>query len=141
MKVKRLKEILKSTDDDLDVFIRNSVNVCGNIASLEQLEMSSYGFFGEDIPCLILNTDSSKELELNANEDIVDFLLGDNIVDNDNEDSFDNISTLGAIDYLTSFIEDMEEKISNGDKNKMLYEERILFINKAVEICNESLKK
>lgn len=63
MKVKRLKEILNNLDDDLEIFIRNSNNLCGNISELEQVEKTYYGFFGKDIPCLILNTPFSKELE------------------------------------------------------------------------------
>lgn len=63
MKVKRLKEILNNLDDDLEIFIRNSNNLCGNISELEQVEKNYYGFFGKDIPCLILNTPFSKELE------------------------------------------------------------------------------
>ena len=53
MKVKRLKEILNNLDDNLEVFIRNSLNICGTIGELEQVEKSFYGFFGEDIPCLM----------------------------------------------------------------------------------------
>ena len=63
MKVKRLKEILNNLDDDLEIFIRNSNNLCGNISELEQVEKTYYGFFGKDISCLILNTPFSKELE------------------------------------------------------------------------------
>ena len=44
--------------------IRNSVNPCGNIGDLENVEQSSYGFFGKNIPCLIFNTaNTEKELE------------------------------------------------------------------------------
>lgn len=32
MKVKRLKELLNNLDDDLEIFIRNSNNICGNIS-------------------------------------------------------------------------------------------------------------
>ena len=74
MKIKRLKEIVNELDDGLEVFVRNSVNPVGNIQELSQIEKSSYGFFGESIPCLILNTDSSKELETAENDDIIDFI-------------------------------------------------------------------
>ena len=74
MKAKRLKELLKNADDDMDIFIRNSVNPFGNIQELEQVEESSYGFFGSEIPCLILNTHSSKDIELTDAEDVVDYL-------------------------------------------------------------------
>ena len=56
MEVKRLKELLEKMPDDMEVFIRNSVNPCGNIGELEQVEKSYYGFFGDLIPCVILNT-------------------------------------------------------------------------------------
>lgn len=77
MKVKRLKEILENIDDDTVIFIRNSVNPLGNINSLDQVEFSSYGSFGKSIPCLILNTDVSKEIELNKDDEYIDFINGD----------------------------------------------------------------
>lgn len=81
MKVKRLKEILKNADDDLEIFIRNSHNICGNISGLEQVEKSYYGFFGAAIPCFILNTASSKDLEMTDDEEnYIDYIenLGGN---------------------------------------------------------------
>lgn len=60
MKVKRLKEILNELDDDTEIFIRNSVNICGNIADLYQVEKSTYGFMGDSIDCIILNTYHAK---------------------------------------------------------------------------------
>ncbi len=75
MKVKRLKEILNNLDDDLEIFIRNSNNLCGNISELEQVEKSYYSFFGKDIPCLILNTPFSKELETTDDlENYIDYI-------------------------------------------------------------------
>jgi len=75
MKVKRLKEILNNLDDDLEVFIRNSHNLCGNISELEQVEKSTYGFFGSSISCLILNTHCSKKLEMTEDEEnYIDYL-------------------------------------------------------------------
>lgn len=70
MRVKRLKEILNNLDDDLEIFIRNSHNFCGNIADLEQVEKSTRGFFGESLPCLILNTHcAGKKLEMTEDEE------------------------------------------------------------------------
>ena len=69
MKVKRLKEILNNLDDDLDVMIRNSVNICGNISELAQLEKSAYGFFGSEIPCIILNSDVNLKLDEEDNSE------------------------------------------------------------------------
>lgn len=79
MKVKRLKEILNNLDDDLEVFIRNSYNICGTIGELKQIEKSFYGFFGEEVPCLILNTLYSKELEMTDDEEsYIDYIETDN---------------------------------------------------------------
>lgn len=79
MKVKRLKEILNNLDDDLEVFIRNSYNICGTIGELEQVEKSFYGFFGGDVPCLILNTSYSKKLEMtNDEENYIDYIETNN---------------------------------------------------------------
>ena len=64
MNVKRLKEIIKNLPDDLEIHIRNSHNICGNISDLDQVEKSYSGFFGTPVPCLILNTQfTDKELE------------------------------------------------------------------------------
>lgn len=77
MRIKRLKEILNTLPDDLEIYIRNSHNLCGNISLLEQIEKSNYGFFGVDIPCIILNTDSSKELEITVNDEVIDYIEED----------------------------------------------------------------
>ncbi len=74
MKAKRLKKLIKTVDDDTEIFIRNTVNVCGNISDLDQVEKSSYGFFGKSIPCIILNTSNAKKIELNDDEEIIDFI-------------------------------------------------------------------
>ena len=45
MTVSKLKEILSEiTNDDLEIFIKNSNNPVGNISDFIQLETSSYGF-------------------------------------------------------------------------------------------------
>ena len=74
MKAKRLKELLAHVDDDCEIFIRNSVNPIGNIQELDQVEVSSYSFFGSDISCLIFNTSSSKTLEEDDEENIIDYI-------------------------------------------------------------------
>lgn len=74
LNVKRLKELLNKFDDDVEIMIRNSNNPCGNIAELYQVEKSSYGFFGASIPCIILNSASSKEMETDQEENIIDYL-------------------------------------------------------------------
>lgn len=74
MKAKRLKEILIGIDDNTEVFIRNTRNLCGNIDSLAQLEVSTYSSFGVVNPCIILNTPSSKEIEEDEEENYIDFI-------------------------------------------------------------------
>ena len=75
MKLKRLKEIIKDVDnDEIEIFIRDSINPCGNIGSLEQIEVSTYGSFGESVPCIILNTEYSKVIEENTKEEYIDFI-------------------------------------------------------------------
>ena len=82
MTVKRLKELIKDLPDGLEVFIRNSVNICGNIGELEQVEKSAYGFLGDTIPCLILNTQhTKKQLERTGLDDpfFVDYIENDGL--------------------------------------------------------------
>lgn len=73
MKAKRLKELLNNIDDNTEVFIRNSVNICGNIQELAQLEVSKYSTLGELEPCIILNTCNSTNIELDEEGDCIDF--------------------------------------------------------------------
>jgi hypothetical protein len=76
MIAKRLKEILVDVPDDTEIFIRNSVNPCGNIDGLQQIQKSSYSFFGTTIPCIILNTSSSKELEVDEKDyEVIDLIV------------------------------------------------------------------
>ena len=58
MKAKILKDIVNSIDDDTEIFIRNSMNSCGNVSELIQIELATYGFFGQSLPCLILNSNN-----------------------------------------------------------------------------------
>ena len=75
MKLGRLKEIIKGMDDDdIEIFVRNSNNICGNMGYLEQIEVSTYGSFGIDMPCLILNADNSKEIETNEEDEYIDII-------------------------------------------------------------------
>lgn len=81
MKVKRLKELLANLDDDLEIFIRNSYNICGTIGWLDQVEKGFYASLGHAVPCVILNTSHSKELECTEDEEgeeiIIDYIETD----------------------------------------------------------------
>ena len=64
MNVKRLKELIKDLPDDQEVYIRNSVNCCGNCAELEQVELDYVSIMGELNPAIFLNTQyTEKQLE------------------------------------------------------------------------------
>jgi hypothetical protein len=51
--IKRLQK-LEEKDPEREVFLRMS-NGIGNISSLEVIEDTTYGFFGKDVPCVILD--------------------------------------------------------------------------------------
>lgn len=74
MNVKRLKEILNQLDDQAEIMIRNTVNPCGTIQDLDQVELSTYQSFGKEYPCLILNTSNAKEIEEDEDGNIVDVI-------------------------------------------------------------------
>lgn len=74
MKVKRLKELLENVEDNTEIMIRNTINPCGNIQDLEQVELSTYMFFGSEYPCIILNTVNSKEIKEDEKGDLIDFI-------------------------------------------------------------------
>lgn len=62
-KVKDLKEFLKDMNDDTEVFVSNSVNLCGNISELAEARVDTYGSFGEILPCVILDTAQNVEFD------------------------------------------------------------------------------
>ena len=53
MTVKGLKEILTQYPDELEVMTKKN-NICGNIGEIHHVNESSYGFFGKEVPCIIL---------------------------------------------------------------------------------------
>lgn len=54
MKVKDLKKRLEQLDGELEVFIPYNTGI-GNIAEVEQVKKSTYGFFGKSISCILLD--------------------------------------------------------------------------------------
>ena len=62
-KVKDLKEFLKDIPDDTDVFVSNSINICGNISELAEAREDTYGSFGAIVPCVILDTAQNVEFD------------------------------------------------------------------------------
>lgn len=57
MNVKELKEQLEKLPEgsnDLEVYVRCTINPTGNIIDVREVKESTYGFFGKDIPCIII---------------------------------------------------------------------------------------
>lgn len=63
MTVRQLINRLKKHDPKKEVFLRTPTPT-GNIAELERVEDSTYGFFGKDIPCIILDWDRPTEKDI-----------------------------------------------------------------------------
>lgn len=53
MTVKELKEILAQYPNELEVMTEKN-DICGNIGEIHNVYEGSYGFFGKEIPCIIL---------------------------------------------------------------------------------------
>lgn len=64
MRVKDLKEALKNIPDDTEIFIENSMNVCGNISALCAAREDTYGSFGASLPCVILGSAENARFEV-----------------------------------------------------------------------------
>lgn len=53
MTVKELRDILKDFEDDVDVMTKKT-EILGNIGEINSVRKDSYGFFGADVPCVLL---------------------------------------------------------------------------------------
>lgn len=56
LKVGDLKKALENISDDVEVFVHNVINPCGNISELGKVEETTYSVFGELEPCVILKS-------------------------------------------------------------------------------------
>ena len=56
MTVKELRDILKNFDDDVDVMTKKT-EILGNVGYINSVRQDSYGFFGADVPCVLLTDD------------------------------------------------------------------------------------
>lgn len=52
----------------------------------------------------------------------------------------EKISSVECLDYLSSWVETLQDRINQGDPRDLLYEEQIVFLNKAVEIIRKTNK-
>ena len=59
--VGKLKEQIKDLPDNMDVFLRVVYNPCGNIELGGDAIVSTYSFFGESLPCVIIEPTKDEE--------------------------------------------------------------------------------
>lgn len=59
MTVGELKEELNQYDDNLEVFTKKT-ELLGNIGYIFSVKKDTYGFFGADLPCILL-TDQTED--------------------------------------------------------------------------------
>lgn len=53
MTVKELREALSKFPDDMEVLTKKT-EFLGNVAYVNSIKEDSYGFFGTDVPCVLL---------------------------------------------------------------------------------------
>ncbi len=53
MTVKELRDSLNGFDDDVEVMTKKT-EILGNIGYVNSVRKDSYGFFGADVPCVLL---------------------------------------------------------------------------------------
>ena len=58
-----IKEALKDVPDEAEIFIKNSMNICGTISALCEVREYTYDCFGETIPCIILGSAQNTTFE------------------------------------------------------------------------------
>lgn len=54
MNVKELRQAISDLPEDMEVMFRRIAPFCGNVESAGSAKVSTYGFFGESIPCVII---------------------------------------------------------------------------------------
>ena len=62
MTVKDLREELNDYPDDMDVLTKKT-EFFGNVGHVNSIKEDSYGFFGRDIPCVLLTDEFEPENE------------------------------------------------------------------------------
>ena len=60
MKVKELKNILDTFEDDLEVMTKKT-EFFGNVAYVNSVRKDSYGCLGHDVPCVLLTDEFKPE--------------------------------------------------------------------------------
>lgn len=63
MNVGELRQVIVDVPDDVEVVFRRVAPVCGNVEVAGRAEMSTYGFFGTSVPCLILEPEEDDDAE------------------------------------------------------------------------------
>ena len=63
MTVKELREALSKFPDDMEVMTKKT-EFFGNVASVNSIREDLYGFFGADVPCVLLTDEFEEESEV-----------------------------------------------------------------------------
>jgi hypothetical protein len=63
MNVRELKKKLEKYPDDYEVFYNLRGIFLGNVGEIWAVKESTYGFFGESLPCILLENDLLDEEE------------------------------------------------------------------------------
>lgn len=61
MTVKELRNVLEDFEDDVEVMTKKT-EILGNVGFVNSVKQDTYGFFGADVPCILL-TDEYEESE------------------------------------------------------------------------------
>lgn len=54
MTIGEFKEIIKDVDDNVELCIRHK-SLIGDVIEVSSAEVTTYGFFGKELPCVILD--------------------------------------------------------------------------------------
>lgn len=70
MKVSEVIEKLSKYPSDLEVLTKKT-DICGNVGLVFSVRQDSYGFFGKDLPCVLITDEiTDEEEEGDENESI-----------------------------------------------------------------------
>ena len=62
MTIKELREALSKYPDDMEVMTKKT-EIFGNVGHVFSVRQDSYGFFGADVPCVLLTDEGDEEGE------------------------------------------------------------------------------
>ena len=70
MTVKQLRDALAGMSDELPVFFRRVAPICGNVEEAGSVRVDRFGFFGQSLPCVIVEPMRDEDDIANAASDL-----------------------------------------------------------------------